>query len=101
MCICRYPKDDGGEAENGFSLCLEPAFLGSLVWGSRCPLIEKNLTDIDCNTGEGHRGEGSVVLCSERGGEEGEVKDVLVPAAFYIAEGGSFRIPDLQKAELR
>ena len=55
--IFRYPKDDRSETENGFSLRLEPALLGSLVWGSSRPLIEKELTDIDCNPGEGHRGE--------------------------------------------
>ena len=58
-----YPKDHRSETENNISLCLEPTCLWCLVWGSRCPLIEKELSDIDRDPGERHRDEGLVVRC--------------------------------------
>ena len=51
-----HPKDHRSESEHEFSLCLEPALLRCLVWRSCGPLIENELADIDCDSGERHRG---------------------------------------------
>ena len=45
------PEDDWSEAKKGLSLCLEPALLGCFVWWSRGPVV-KELSDIDCDSGE-------------------------------------------------
>ena len=85
-----YPEDDRSETENGISLCLEPACLGCFVRGSRCPLIEKELADIDRDPGERHRDEGSEVGRCWGVRERRGIENIGVLRVFIYQRGAVF-----------
>jgi len=89
------PKDHRSETENDLSLRLESSLLGCLVWGSCCPLIEDELTDIDRDPGERHRDEGLVVGCG-RGWERGKIEDIHILGGLYMS---GIRISEPRRVE--